>query len=261
MCTLIALHRRVPGFPLVIAANRDEYLDRPAAAPSLWPGGSLPIAAPRDLQAGGTWLGLNAAGVFAGLTNRPIERPDPGRRSRGHVVVEALRAGSATEAARALSLLAAGAYNPFNLCVADREDAYVVVYDEKPTLHRLAPGVHVIGNADPDDRAVPKIARLLDRAEEAARRPRADLFDDLARICRGHEDDGHSRASACIHLGAYGTRSSTLLRMGDDPDDDAWRWAEGPPCAATYRDITGLLHVLASGSRQTTGHYEARALS
>lgn len=261
MCTLIALHRRVPGFPLVIAANRDEYLARPAAPPALWQGAGVAIAAPRDLEAGGTWLGLNAAGVFAGLTNRPIDRPDPHLRSRGEVVVEALRAGSAAQAAGALALLPAGAYNPFNLLVADREHAYVVVYDEKPALQRLAPGVHVIGNADPDDRTTPKIARVLERAEGAARRPRADLFDDLARICRGHEDDGRSHASACIHLGAYGTRSSTLLRFGDDPDDGAWRWADGPPCIAPYRDITGILHVLASGSRQTTGHNEARTLS
>lgn len=260
MCTLIALHRCIPGFPVVIAANRDEYLDRPAAPPSLWPGAGLALAAPRDLRAGGTWIGVNAAGVFAGLTNRPLPTPDPARRSRGEVVVEALAAGSAAAAARALTELPHGAFNPFNLFVADREQAFVVVYDESPTLRSLAAGVHVIGNADPNDRGVPKLARLLDRAEDAVRRAPSDPLDELADLCRDHEDDGRSRASACIHLGAYGTRSSTLLRLGDDPGDGAWRWADGPPCATPYRDISGLLHVLASGARQTTGGYEARAL-
>jgi len=260
MCTLIALHRCVPGSPLVIAANRDEYLDRPAAPPSVWTREGRAIAAPRDLRAGGTWLGVNAAGVFAGLTNRPLPRPDPTRRSRGHVVLEALDAGSAAAAARALRSLPAGAFNPFNLLVADRERAFTLVYDETPALRELEAGIHVIGNADPNDRAVPKIARLLERAEGVARRATPALFDELAELCREHADDGRSRESACIHLGAYGTRSSTLLRLGDEPFDGAWRWAEGPPCTTPYRDITGLLHVLASGSRQTTGDYEARAL-
>jgi len=83
MCTLIVLHRCVPGRPLVVAANRDEFLDRPAAGPALRMRDSGPILAPLDLEAGGTWLGLNGRGVFAGLTNlRPSEGlvagPGPG---------------------------------------------------------------------------------------------------------------------------------------------------------------------------------------
>lgn len=260
MCTLIALHRCVPGSPLVIAANRDEYLDRPAAPPSIWSRPGHAVAAPRDLRAGGTWLGVNAAGVFAGLTNRPLPQPDPTRRSRGHVVVEALDGGSAAAAARGLASLPAGAFNPFNLLVADRERAFAVVYDERPHLRELEPGIHVIGNADPNDRAVPKIARLLARAEGVARRAPVALLDELAELCREHAGEESARESACIHLGAYGTRSSSLLRLGDEAFDGAWQWADGPPCTTPYRDITGLLHVLASGSRQTTGEYEARAL-
>ena len=73
MCTLIAIHRTVTGAPLVVAANRDEYLDRPAEGPSIHekPGG--PVLAPRDVRAGGTWLGINPMGVFAGVTNRRAE--------------------------------------------------------------------------------------------------------------------------------------------------------------------------------------------
>ncbi|MCE7958558.1 MAG: hypothetical protein DYH06_11570, partial [Acidobacteria bacterium ACB2] len=85
MCTLVALHRCVPGAHLWVAANRDEFLARPAAGPALRDGRAGAIVAPLDLQAGGTWWGLNAQGVFAAVTNRPAPRPDPALRSRGQL--------------------------------------------------------------------------------------------------------------------------------------------------------------------------------
>ncbi len=62
MCTLVAIHRAIPGRWLVVAANRDEYLDRPAEGPALRRSGEWPVIAPLDIKAGGTWLGLNKEG-------------------------------------------------------------------------------------------------------------------------------------------------------------------------------------------------------
>ena len=112
------------------------------------------IVAPLDRQAGGTWWGLNVDGVFAALTNRPAASQDASRRSRGLLVADALRHGSADAAASALGAVAPDAYNPFNLYVADREKAFAIVYDRAPALWPLEPGVHVIGNADPNARDV-----------------------------------------------------------------------------------------------------------
>ena len=77
MCTLIVFHHCFADAEFVIAANRDEYLDRPAEPPALrfWHGRS--VLAPRDVRAGGTWLGTNDAGVFAGITNRPTPASTP----------------------------------------------------------------------------------------------------------------------------------------------------------------------------------------
>ena len=75
MCTLIVLHRCVTGRPLVVAANRDEFFARPAEGPAIRAARSGRILAPRDLEAGGSWVGLSERGVFAGLTNlRPVHR-------------------------------------------------------------------------------------------------------------------------------------------------------------------------------------------
>lgn len=260
LCTLIALVRCVAGAPLVIAANRDETLERPATGPeiSVCPSGRR-VAAPRDLRAGGSWLGVNDARVFVGLTNRPAASPDPNLASRGRVVLDALDAPSARAAADRIAVLPARSFNPFNLFVADAREAFVIAYDDVPRLERLAPGVHVVGNANPNDRAVPKIARLSSRAEEAAGHSGDALLDALAEICRGHEHTGRPREDACIHLDGYGTRSSMLLRMAEDASEDVWRWAEGAPCSTPYEDVTDLLHELGRGCAAQWGGFETRA--
>lgn len=244
MCTLILFHHCFATAELVIAANRDEYLDRPAEPLALrdWHGRS--IVAPRDVQAGGTWLGMNDSGVFAGLTNRPTSALDPSRRSRGLLVVDALAAGSAAEAVAALSELPARAYNPFNLVVCDAREAFVVAYEEKAEPRKLSAGPHVIGNGEPDTRRLPKVARLLDEAGEIARGSGEAALPALERLCAGHLPSGAPLESTCIHAGGYGTRSSLLLRRGHRPEQDRLHFAEGPPCSHPYRDFTPLLAQL-----------------
>lgn len=243
MCTLIVLHRCFADAELVVAANRDEALDRPAEPLALRVWNGRTVLAPRDARAGGTWLGMNDARLFAALTNRPTARPDPSRRSRGLLVRDALAAPDAAAAAARLSALPAGAYNSFNLVVCDREEAFVVVYEEKPDVRRLAAGAHVIGNGDPDTRSRPKSARLLDEAEAAAAGRPEQALASLARTCRTHRG-GDPFEDTCIHAGPYGTRSSTLLRWGTESAADVLRFSSGPPCESDYEDFTALLTQL-----------------
>lgn len=244
MCTLIALHRCFPETHLLVAANRDEYLARPSAGPALHEWHGRRVIAPIDRRAGGTWLGLNDAGVFVALTNRPVAAPDPARRSRGLVVAEALGRVSAARAAEGALRLPPGAYNPFNLFVADAEHAFAIVYDEKPRVQVLAPGVHVIGNADPNDARVPKIARIAREVERIAAGPEGEALDALAGVCRSHAGGERPIDQVCIHAGEYGTRSSTLLQRGSRREADAFRFASGAPCGTSYEDLTPLLRAL-----------------
>jgi len=156
MCTLIVLDRCVSDRPLVVAANRDEFLDRPAEGPALRSTRTGPIVAPLDLEAGGTWLGLSARGVFAGLTNLRAESvvsseagPDPlARRSRGEVVMAALESATTDEALQRISQLEEDSYNPFQLLVSDGRRCALVVYRGRPRVVELEPGVHVVGNVE-----------------------------------------------------------------------------------------------------------------
>lgn len=253
MCTLIALHRCLPGAPLVVAANRDEYLDRPAEGPALRRAGGGAVVSPLDRRAGGTWWGLNHRGVFAAVTNRRCPHPDPERRSRGLLVQDALAASSAGEAAAALARLPERAYNPFNFFLADGRRAFAAVYEDRVHVVELEPGPHVVANADPDAPDVPKVARSLRRAERAVGTSPKDALEILAAACREHEGLGAPLEDTCVHLPGYGTRSSTLLALADDPSDVRLHYAGGPPCTTPYDDFTPLLRVLLAREDVTGG--------
>jgi uncharacterized protein with NRDE domain len=308
MCTLIVLHRCLPASPLVVAANRDEFLDRPAEGPALRISRTGPIVAPLDLEAGGTWVGISARGVFAGLTNlRPTSERESGSeaaeqqsnerasaasieralalrdrrgeselRSRGEVVMMALEAESAAEAMQTLSKLEEERFNPFQLLVADGQDAWLLVYRGSGRAVRLEPGAHIVGNvvderietelasasfgspafvapiADTEPRAR-KLTRIRARVEKLMMESGRDYFEGLAGICREHvEDDWEAGRedqspfeSTCVHVAnRYGTRSSLLLELSNDPSANRLWTTDGPPCERPFENRSSLLREL-----------------
>ena len=240
MCTLAVFHRVFPSHPLVVAANRDEYLARPAGAPALLREASPRAFGGRDLVAGGTWLGLAETGLVVGMLNRRTGTPpDPARRSRGQLCLELLTAPDAAAAAALAAHEAAGRYNPFNLLVADRTAALVVtgVADERPRVARLDPGLHLLTNLDVDDPTCPRIAASHHRFAAAA-----DAFADdadvaafvrrLAEVLGDHTTplDPRGPGSLCVHLPGYGTRSASIVLVGRPGTPFGYFHADGPPC-------------------------------
>ncbi len=247
MCTLIVFDRLVPGLPLVVASNRDEYLARPAAPPARIEAavpGEPAFVAPQDLEAGGTWMGVNARGLFVGLTNRPIEQKRRGCRSRGLLVLDALRRPDAASVAAQLRGVAAADYNPFNLFWADGRRTYVTSHDgARCTTQELPPGLHILCNRDINDPRSNKITQLRARLAAVERQPDPDaLFRDLGAVLRSHGPSDAPLDHACVHAAEYGTRSSTLLAVGDG----RWRlsFADGRPCETKYRNQSVLLDDL-----------------
>jgi uncharacterized protein with NRDE domain len=238
MCTLVAAFRMYDAFPLVVAANRDERLDRPAAPPSIWPGGFL---APTDREGGGTWLGLTAGGMFVGVTNRFGVPRDPARLSRGALVADALGAASAAALHSRLVALPARRHNAFHLLYADREDAFVTWSDGAALRQeRLQPGLHVVTERSlgADDHGRVEVVRDLWRALPPGPPP-AEALEKLLAV---HGDD--PTAGTCVHLPdfGYGTRSSAVLRLSRT--GGALRWAEGKPCETPFSDLAPLVATL-----------------
>ena len=118
----------VPDAPLIVAANRDERLDRPAVPMTVLRERQPRILGGRDELAGGTWLAVNENGVVAGLTNQPsFGGRDPSKRSRGELPLAFASYASAAEAVRAVSaVLNPARYNPCWMLVGDAEALFFI---------------------------------------------------------------------------------------------------------------------------------------
>jgi len=236
VCTLAVALGTEPRFPVVVAANRDERLVRPSET---WAVRERPrMAAPRDLLAGGTWIGVSARGVLAAVTNYHTGRaPDPTRRSRGELVGRALFAASAAEARAVLAATSAAEWNPFHLVVADAEQGLLWRYDgQAAALEPLARGLHVITESSADG-AGPRGDFI------RAHWPEDASTERLRALLSVHVSD--PRAGTCIHMGAqYGTRSATILRLGRTPSESELLIADGPPCQSPFADRSELLRAL-----------------
>jgi uncharacterized protein with NRDE domain len=250
VCTLTLAWQVFPDTPVVVAANRDERRDRPSEPPQRTESDPA-VVAPRDARAGGTWIGYNEAGLFVGITNRWVDGTTA-ERSRGRLVADALREPDALSAARLVERsVDAHGYDGFNLVVADRTAAYLFEWDGRLRVTQLDPGVHVVvnsgaalggGGAVPDAFVTSADEARADRAVEQAKNARAvrtaltpepgedstDWLDRAAGILADHE------YGVCIHENGYGTRSSSLIRLGDEPE---YRFAPGPPCETAYRQV------------------------
>lgn len=141
MCILFAGLSSHKQYPLIICANRDEYHVRPTAAAHVWSGESQIIAG-KDLQAGGSWLGINHKGEFAAITNiREPSAHQPGRLSRGELVIKALEGRLSNTWLTQHS----PSYNPFNL-IYQQKNSLFCFNSIKQTNQRLNQGFHAISN-------------------------------------------------------------------------------------------------------------------
>jgi len=146
MCLAAFALEAHPRFPLVIAANRDEFFARAASPMAWWRSGGIELLAGRDLSAGGTWFGLTRAGRLALLTNiREPGRNDPEAPSRGALVVDWLASGLA---APAFATAMKPGYNGFNLVTADlARNAWHWISNRTAGAQPLAGGIHGLSNA------------------------------------------------------------------------------------------------------------------
>lgn len=230
MCLIVFAWQLVPGAPLVAAANRDEYYERPASPAGWWedmPG----IYAGRDLRAGGTWIGITRSGRFAALTNirNPAERRSDAP-SRGALATAFLAAS--TTPAHYIEQLRASAdrYNGFNLLVGDREQLFWysnrAEHDER-NGRPLTPGLYGLSNATLDT-PWPKVVRT--KAQFASLlcqcAPDEAYFEMLTdttiapdcRLPRTGVDTEMERllSPVLIRSAAYGTRVSTIVKLHND---------------------------------------------
>lgn len=201
MCVAAIAWAAHPRWRLVAIGNRDEFHARPAAPLARWD--AVPIVAGRDLQAGGTWLGVSE-GRFGLVTNLRVPGyPRPDLASRGALVTDWLR-GREPDAVETM--------NPFNLWLADRERLRFVSNHPAAEQVTLEPGIHGLSNGARGDRWF-KTARLESALEDWLSSDFAveSLFAALADPTPQSPDPEDAFSSVFIRNPAYGTRCSTVV--------------------------------------------------
>lgn len=228
MCLLVIAWRSHPRYRLVVAANRDEFHDRPSA-PLAWWNDDTRILAGRDLRAGGTWLGVTREGRFGIITNfRDLESPPAvDAPSRGEIVPRYLKDGGA--AAGFLDVLGGSAhrYSGFSLLIGGPRDLHYFSNRGHAGARPLASGIYGLSNHSLDT-PWPKLVRTRQRfaAAMAAERPDAatlfEILGDREPAGIGAPSDPDLPADWERALSApfvvherYGTRCSTVVTMDD----------------------------------------------
>lgn len=226
MCLIAIAWKADPRWPLVVAANRDEFRQRRSAPLARWPSSGL--LAGRDLKQGGTWLGITDNGRFAALTNRRDLQAVPAHApSRGKLVTDFLCSHhSASEYARSL-LPQADDYAGFNLLVADPDALWYLGNAAEGPPRAVPAGVWALSNGSLDS-SWPKMQRVRTRMQQilsysATRQLETDLF----KMLRDREpaadehlpDTGVGRqlermlSPVFINTPGYGTRSSAVVSV------------------------------------------------
>ncbi|HUH66549.1 MAG TPA: NRDE family protein [Syntrophales bacterium] len=224
MCLIVLSYKAHDRYPLIVAANRDEFYERPSAPASLWDDASGVIAG-RDLQRDGTWLGVKKTGGIAMLTNYR-ERPPFGRNapSRGWLVRDFLIGDDDPQAYVERIRSEKDKYNGFNLIVGDQKGLFY--YSNRGEMRELSPGLYGLSNRLLDtpwpktEWAKKAIRSLLTRSDEPGPEEIFEILKD-----RRKPDDSElpdtgvglewERILSSIFIASpvYGTRSSSVIMI------------------------------------------------
>lgn len=227
MCILFIAVKQHPDYPLIIAANRDEFHIRPTQQSTFWQH-RQDVLAGRDLQAGGTWMGINKNGRLSALTNvRDPQKIMPDAVSRGELVSHFLLQNDAPNDYLQTLRNSKDNYNGYNLLFGQWNDLWVY-NNHTDKAQRLEAGVFGLSNADLDS-PWPKInqgvAQLKGHCQQSGPVDTDRLFDILLDQQQSSDDllpkTGvpieweRKLSSVFIQSEDYGTRSATLLLINN----------------------------------------------
>ncbi|MDN6856507.1 NRDE family protein [Pseudomonas sp. CAN2814] len=236
MCLIVFAWRPDHATPLIVAANRDEFYARPTLPLAAWedhPG----VHAGRDLEAGGTWLGVAPDGRFAALTNVRDPGQPVGKHSRGELVATFLQGRQAPLEYLQKVARRAADYSGFNLLVGDRSQLCYFNPRVGPPV-AVAPGVHGLSNAALNT-PWPKLIKARSALDSALEQP--DTGSLLA-LLRDNQQPGDAElpetgvglaterllSSVFIASANYGTRASTALIVHADGRRELLEHSFGP---------------------------------
>jgi hypothetical protein len=261
------LYRVARNTPLLVAANREEFVSRPTQYPKIQPG-TPRVVCGIDRQVGGTWLGVNQFGLFVAVTNRPKRLLPLEPRSRGLLCRDLLEMRNARDAAdRAAKELRSGRYAGANYVCGDGKFAAVVYGGNRTEVVELTPGLHTLSNGDLDD--------LHDERHAFIRRmltlhtlDSAVTFLAVASRAFSRKLDAEGRRGVVLSGSEFGTVSSALLSLPRKIQQSIYQYCPACPSDRPYDDLSALLRQVLSAGRnrskssdgeKTDGHKKIRS--
>lgn len=270
MCTLLILNHVSQEFPVIVAANRDEFLERPATDAQVL------LEKPRaiggvDIQSQGTWMGATEDGFFVGLTNqRSFLAADVERLSRGPLVLNTLQQGSLDAAIEYLGTLKGSDFNPFNLLFGDVDRLFVAygrVDQDEIVVEEVPRGIHILPNDILNSQAFPKVDRA--KAILGEHDLSSLTWDEVVGVLQSvlsdrdlppldkviYPEEGQhyphelfqQLQALRVDLPGYGTRSSTLVALQSGRVAH-YLFTNNAPDEGSLNDITSMLYSPRSDS-------------
>lgn len=252
MCSVVLLRRPGHPWPLLLAANRDELAARPWRPPARhWPD-RPEVVAGLDETAGGSWMGLNDDGVVACVLNRRGSLgPQPGKRSRGELVLDALDHATAADAALAFADLDPRAWRSFNLLLADEERAFWLrhggIESDGIEVHPIRAGLSMLTAGDLNDPENPRIARfrpLFEAAEPPEPGAGPAGWQAWRELLAARNAETPAAGMSVTGPSGFATVSSSLLALPrrpqsleEKPRRPVWLFAPGAPDTVAYAPI------------------------
>ena len=197
VCTLLFFYRVFDGCPIVVASNRDERYRRRSSIPKILSHSPL-VWGGMDLEAGGTWMGVNEFGLWAGIANQHDERPgDTALRSRGFLCMDVLKKSSCKGLNAYLQEIEGDRYKPFFLLTADEESGFFANYNFRAEVFPLKPGLYVLTNQGLDEKSDKRRQRIFTRWGHLCCTNQLPRFEDLMNLLKDHRET--VQEAVCVH--------------------------------------------------------------
>ena len=247
MCVFATLYSVRPDVPLLVLFNREESRSRRTDGPRLRKSADHPVSwlGGADLQAGGTWLGLNEFGLIVLVTNRSKQLMGGELRSRGLLCRDLLQSASVDDVNDEFAQqFQRHEFAGMNIAMLSRDKCLVIEAGDCIQSHSLEPGIHCITNADLNDPTDDRIRRVQQEFEFASRATKNldTLLASVRRICALPTEK--NAPAICTTQGEWGTVSSTIIALGAGRTDVRYEYVDGPPATTEYVDYSSLAKQL-----------------
>ncbi|MFB6347830.1 MAG: NRDE family protein [bacterium] len=241
ICILIGRLEPKGSLPFIAAGNRDEFYDREGKPPILREESEYRYVSPKDSREGGTWIGINEAGVFVGLTNTPSEEEVDDAPSRGTIVRTLLEEGKSTQHARELleDTFDIDSFNPFSLLIVAPDGLmnYSHNVNGDDGVKEGESGSFVLSNETGFE--LHEAGGQWDRfpwRHHSEREDPEQLRGRLQGFCKMHESF-MERDQVCYHGDEAGTLSSTNIIIDRKDRRLYYDYTGGPPCEVLYQPV------------------------